>query len=223
MLRYKGSQHLRQRLVCSTLSGKAIRIDDIRLHDESPGLRDFEASLLRLLEKVTNGCVVEINETGTSCCRATPAGLCFDWACFAAGRGVIAGLPVSLLPPPRHHPEVQAGLGDWREGSGPRLWHQPSYWLLSGTVGLHITLWEEGRSYTVTRSPAANLQGRQRRRQRQGPGLKHILDTFLAWRSHWASRCGASPTTTLTLVSTCGALSRSPSCDSSLAQRMISG
>lgn len=30
----------------------------------SAGLRDYEASLLRLLEKVTNGCVIEINETG---------------------------------------------------------------------------------------------------------------------------------------------------------------
>ncbi len=65
MLRFKGSQHFRQRLVCSTLSGRPIRIDDIRAADpENPGLRDFEASFLRLLEKLTNGCVVEINETG---------------------------------------------------------------------------------------------------------------------------------------------------------------
>ena len=40
-------------------------IDDIRLDDASPGLRDYEASLLRLLEKVSNGTVVEINATGT--------------------------------------------------------------------------------------------------------------------------------------------------------------
>ncbi|KAG2490367.1 hypothetical protein HYH03_011169 [Edaphochlamys debaryana] len=67
MLKFKGCQHFRQRLVCSTLSGRPIRIDDIRAADpESPGLRDFEASFLRLLEKLTNGCVVEINETGTS-------------------------------------------------------------------------------------------------------------------------------------------------------------
>ncbi|GAB4814679.1 hypothetical protein N2152v2_001725 [Parachlorella kessleri] len=66
MLRFAGSEHFRQRLVCSTLSGKPIRIDDIRSHDQNPGLRDYEASLLRLLEKVTNGCIIEINETGTS-------------------------------------------------------------------------------------------------------------------------------------------------------------
>jgi hypothetical protein len=39
-------------------------VDDIRVDDAAPGLRDYEASLLRLLEKVTNGTVVEINETG---------------------------------------------------------------------------------------------------------------------------------------------------------------
>lgn len=66
MLRFKGSEQFRQRLVFSTLSGKPIRIDDIRAHDENPGLRDYEASLLRLIEKVTNGCIIEINETGTS-------------------------------------------------------------------------------------------------------------------------------------------------------------
>ena len=35
------------------------------MDDAAPGLREHEASLLRLLEKVTNGTVVEINETGT--------------------------------------------------------------------------------------------------------------------------------------------------------------
>lgn len=66
MLRFQGAQHFRQRLVCATLSGKPIRIDQIRADDESPGLRDYEASLLRLLEKVTDGCVIEINETGAT-------------------------------------------------------------------------------------------------------------------------------------------------------------
>ena len=64
MLKFQGCQSFRHRLVCATLSGRPIRIDDIRALDESPGLKDFEASFLRLLEKVTNGCKVEINETG---------------------------------------------------------------------------------------------------------------------------------------------------------------
>lgn len=66
MLRFSGSEHFRQRLLLSTLAGKPIRIDNIRSQDENPGLRDYEASLLRLLEKLTNGCIIEINETGTS-------------------------------------------------------------------------------------------------------------------------------------------------------------
>lgn len=43
-----------------------IRIDKIRASDQEPGVRDFEANLLRLLDKISNGCSIEINETGTS-------------------------------------------------------------------------------------------------------------------------------------------------------------
>ena len=32
---------------------------------DAPGLRDFEASFLRLVDKITNGCQIEINDTGT--------------------------------------------------------------------------------------------------------------------------------------------------------------
>ncbi|KAF8581498.1 18S rRNA biogenesis protein [Ramaria rubella] len=65
-IRYTGHLHLRTRLVLSIISGKPVRIDAIRSHDKNPGLRDFEASLLRLLEKITNGTVIEISYTGTS-------------------------------------------------------------------------------------------------------------------------------------------------------------
>jgi len=64
-LQLRGAQHFRQRLVLSTLSGTAVRIEDIRADDTSPGLRNYEVSFLRLMEKVSDGCVVEINETGT--------------------------------------------------------------------------------------------------------------------------------------------------------------
>lgn len=64
-IKLHGAAHFRQRLVLATLSGKAIQIDAIREQDQNPGLRDYEASLLRLIEKVTNGCEVIINETGT--------------------------------------------------------------------------------------------------------------------------------------------------------------
>ncbi|THH10790.1 hypothetical protein EW145_g1077 [Phellinidium pouzarii] len=65
-LKFSGHQHFRYRLVLSILSGKPLRIDRIRADDKDPGLRDFEASLLRLLERVTNGTVIEISYTGTS-------------------------------------------------------------------------------------------------------------------------------------------------------------
>ena len=64
MLKFKGSEQFRTRIVCSTLAQKACRIDDIRSKDERPGVCDYEANFLRLLEKITNGFVVEINETG---------------------------------------------------------------------------------------------------------------------------------------------------------------
>ncbi|KAJ7581211.1 18S rRNA biogenesis protein [Mycena floridula] len=66
VVQYSGHQHLRNRLVLSILSGKPVRIDKIRSEDKNPGLRDFEISLLRLLEKVTNGTVIEISVTGTA-------------------------------------------------------------------------------------------------------------------------------------------------------------
>ena len=72
MLKFRGSQHFRQRLVCATLSGRPIRIDGIREQDENPGIRDYEACLLRLIEKVTDGCVVEINETGVRVPLSSP-------------------------------------------------------------------------------------------------------------------------------------------------------
>ncbi|KAM4634697.1 RNA 3'-terminal phosphate cyclase-like protein [Polymixia lowei] len=64
-LTYDGCNFFRQRLVLSTLSGKRVRIKNIRSKDDNPGLRDFEASFIRLLDKVTNGTRIEINQTGT--------------------------------------------------------------------------------------------------------------------------------------------------------------
>eukprot|EP00297_Palpitomonas_bilix_P013189 CAMPEP_0113888708 /NCGR_PEP_ID=MMETSP0780_2-20120614/13033_1 /TAXON_ID=652834 /ORGANISM="Palpitomonas bilix" /LENGTH=366 /DNA_ID=CAMNT_0000877609 /DNA_START=201 /DNA_END=1297 /DNA_ORIENTATION=- /assembly_acc=CAM_ASM_000599 len=65
-IQFKGAQQLRQRIANSLLSGKLIRISDIRSNDSEPGLRDYEASYLRLIEKVTNGSRIDINVTGTT-------------------------------------------------------------------------------------------------------------------------------------------------------------
>lgn len=66
LLTYRGSNYLKQRLILSTLSGKPIRIVDIRNLEAEPGLRGYEISLIRLLDKVSNGSKIEINPTGTS-------------------------------------------------------------------------------------------------------------------------------------------------------------
>lgn len=66
VLYYKGSNFFRQRLLLSTLSGRVIKIEDIRSTHDDPGLREYEVNLIRLLDKVTNGTRVELSETGTS-------------------------------------------------------------------------------------------------------------------------------------------------------------
>ncbi|KAI9144354.1 RNA 3'-terminal phosphate cyclase/enolpyruvate transferase [Paraphysoderma sedebokerense] len=66
LLRFEGHTFFRQRLILSCLSGKPIRIDKIRSEDDEPGLKDYEISFLRLLERITNGSNVSISHTGTS-------------------------------------------------------------------------------------------------------------------------------------------------------------
>ena len=61
-----GCSHFRQHIVCSTLSGRPLRLERIRDRDERPGLRPFEANFLRLRDKLTNGAHIEINSTGTT-------------------------------------------------------------------------------------------------------------------------------------------------------------
>ncbi|CAG4959233.1 unnamed protein product [Parnassius apollo] len=54
------------RVLLSILSGRAIKIEDIRSTHDDPGLREYEVNLIRLLDKITNGTRVELSETGTS-------------------------------------------------------------------------------------------------------------------------------------------------------------
>ena len=66
LLQFRGAEGFRQRLVLATLSGRSVRISHIRSNaEEAVGLSDYEASFVRLLEKVTNGSLIEINHTGT--------------------------------------------------------------------------------------------------------------------------------------------------------------
>lgn len=64
-LRFEGCAHFRYRIISSLLSGKPLKISNIRAEEDSPGLQDFEANFLRLIESITDGTSIEINETGT--------------------------------------------------------------------------------------------------------------------------------------------------------------
>ncbi|KAL3911023.1 MAG: hypothetical protein SGILL_007449, partial [Bacillariaceae sp.] len=61
-----GATQFRQRIVVSLLSHKQLLIRNIRADDlQNPGLKDYEASFLRLIDNITNGSKIEINATGT--------------------------------------------------------------------------------------------------------------------------------------------------------------
>ena len=70
-----GAVQFRQRIVVSLLSHKPLLIRNIRADDlRNPGLKDYEASFLRLIDQITNGSKMEINSTGTQL-RFKPGGL----------------------------------------------------------------------------------------------------------------------------------------------------
>ncbi|BGP36038.1 hypothetical protein JCM10296v2_007890 [Rhodotorula toruloides] len=66
VLHFTGHSRFRHRLVLSLLSRRPVRIDRIRPDDDNPGLRVYEVSFLRLVERLTQGSRVEISYTGTS-------------------------------------------------------------------------------------------------------------------------------------------------------------
>jgi len=53
-------------MVMAVLAQKSLRVTKIRLMDREPGLTDDEAAFARLLGEMTNGSVIEVNETGTA-------------------------------------------------------------------------------------------------------------------------------------------------------------
>jgi RNA 3'-terminal phosphate cyclase-like protein len=66
ILKYEGCNFFRQRLVLATLSSRPVQISEIRSDADEPGLREFEAGFIRLLDKLTNGSTIQVNETGTT-------------------------------------------------------------------------------------------------------------------------------------------------------------
>ncbi|CAH1772483.1 unnamed protein product [Owenia fusiformis] len=65
-LSFEGCNFLRMRLILATVSGKSVKIKKIRSKDDNPGLREFEASFIRLLDKITNGSKIDVSHTGTT-------------------------------------------------------------------------------------------------------------------------------------------------------------
>ncbi len=63
---YEGANFLRARLALATLQQRTLVVRRIRDRGDPPGLDESEASLLRLLFKVTNGSRVELDPTGTA-------------------------------------------------------------------------------------------------------------------------------------------------------------
>ncbi|KFM57814.1 RNA 3'-terminal phosphate cyclase-like protein, partial [Stegodyphus mimosarum] len=65
-INYNGSNFFRQRLILSTLCGRPIVIRNIRDTSDEPGINDYEDSFLKLLDLLTDGSVIVVNETGTT-------------------------------------------------------------------------------------------------------------------------------------------------------------
>lgn len=65
-LTFTGHRYLVQRLILATLTGRPVRISQIRSKDVNPGLRPHEVSFIRLLDAVTNGSTIEFSYTGTT-------------------------------------------------------------------------------------------------------------------------------------------------------------
>eukprot|EP00045_Choanoeca_perplexa_P005771 m.48372 g.48372 ORF g.48372 m.48372 type:complete len:188 (-) comp13285_c0_seq1:783-1346(-) len=63
---FEGCACFRQRLVFATLSKQTVRFVKVRAGSDEPGLKEHEVSFLRLLDTITNGSKININETGTT-------------------------------------------------------------------------------------------------------------------------------------------------------------
>ncbi|KAM3420139.1 hypothetical protein BST61_g3439 [Cercospora zeina] len=93
-LKFTGSKHLVSRLVLATLTGRPVRISQIReSNHNAPGLAPHEVSFLRLLDAITNGSEIVFSQTGTMVAYAP--GLITG---SAAGHGAAGGVIRHELP-----------------------------------------------------------------------------------------------------------------------------
>ena len=57
--------------ILTSLSGKPVKISEIRTDELNPGITEYEMRLFKLIEIITNGSLIDINVTGTQV-RFTP-------------------------------------------------------------------------------------------------------------------------------------------------------
>ena len=58
-------QNFREKIALSLIYKKKIRIDQIRNHENIPGIKNYEVDILCLAEKMITGSIIKINENGT--------------------------------------------------------------------------------------------------------------------------------------------------------------
>ncbi|KAF2035887.1 18S rRNA biogenesis protein [Setomelanomma holmii] len=66
LLQFTGHRHLTTRLLLATLTGRPIRISQIRSTSTNPGLTRSETNFIRLLDSITNGAQIQFSMTGTT-------------------------------------------------------------------------------------------------------------------------------------------------------------
>lgn len=65
-IQFAGSGLFRFKILFALLSGKSLKITDIRIDEQRPGLRDYEVNFLHLIDRITHGSFLNINKTGTA-------------------------------------------------------------------------------------------------------------------------------------------------------------
>ncbi|KAH8732796.1 RNA 3'-terminal phosphate cyclase/enolpyruvate transferase [Phaeosphaeriaceae sp. PMI808] len=66
LLQFTGHRYLTTRLLLATLTGRPIRISQIRSTSTNPGLTRYETNFIRLLDSITNGAQIQFSMTGTT-------------------------------------------------------------------------------------------------------------------------------------------------------------
>lgn len=67
-IQLEGCNFFRQHIIFSLLSGRPIKISQIRPYDDAPGIKTYEYTFITMIEQLTNGTKISINKSGTEIC-----------------------------------------------------------------------------------------------------------------------------------------------------------